>query len=180
MQENTAVIDVPILDGYKPNVYLSASLIRSTTSLETHAPARAFGVVPLKLNDDANQLAVEIEAVETSRPNQELEVVVRVQAPSPSKRGAYQLTVAAVDEGILQLTNYQTPDAHGFFFRQRGLDTDTLDLYSAVLPEVESASGSSSTGGGDGVDAGRKKRLSTVSVTQSKTSLALVRTSGDR
>ena len=94
MQENTAVIDVPILDGYKPNVYLSASLIRSTTSLERHAPARAFGVVPLKLNDDANQLAVEIEAVETSRPNQELEVLVRVQAPSPSKRGAYQLTVA--------------------------------------------------------------------------------------
>ena len=168
MQENTAVIDVPILDGYKPNVYLSASLIRSTTSLERHAPARAFGVVPLKLNDDANQLTVEIEAVETSRPNQELEVLVRVEAPSSSGRGTYQLTVAAVDEGILQLTNFQTPDAHGFFFRQRGLDTDTLDLYSAVLPEVESATGSSSTGGGDGVDAGRKKRLSTVSVTRVK------------
>ena len=43
-----------------------------------------------------------------------------------------------------------------------------MDLYSAVLPEVESASGSSSTGGGDGVDAGRKKRLSTVSVTRVK------------
>ena len=168
MRENTAVIDVPILDGYKPNVYLSASLIRSTTSLERHAPARAFGVVPLKLNDDANQLTVEIEAVETSRPNQELEVLVRVEAPSSSGRGTYQLTVAAVDEGILQLTNFQTPDAHGFFFRQRGLDTDTLDLYSAVLPEVESATGSSSTGGGDGVDAGRKKRLSTVSVTRVK------------
>ena len=167
MQENTAVIDVPILDGYKPNVYLSASLIRSTTSLEKHAPARAFGVVPLKLNDDANRLAVEIDAVGKSRPNQELEVIVRVEVPSSSGRGTYQLTVAAVDEGILQLTNFQTPDAHGFFFRQRGLDTDTLDLYSAVLPEVESAPGSSSTGGG-GVDAGRKKRLSTVSVTRVK------------
>ena len=90
MQENTAVIHVPILDGYKPNVYLSASLIRSTTSLERHAPARTFGVVPLKLNDDANQLAVEIETVETSRPNQELEVLVRVQAPPPSKQRSVQ------------------------------------------------------------------------------------------
>ncbi len=167
MRENTAVIEVPILDGYKPNVYLSASLIRSTTSLEKHAPARAFGVVPLKLNDDANQLAVEIEAVDKSRPNQELEAVIRVEAPSPPKKGVYHLTVAAVDEGILQLTNFQTPDAHGFFFRQRGLNTDTLDLYSAVLPEIESASGKSSTGG-DRVDASRKKRLSAVSVTRVK------------
>ena len=168
MPENTAIIDVPIRAEYKPNVYLSASLIRSTTSLEKHAPARAFGVVPLKLNDDANQLAVEIDAVNTSRPNQELEVVVRVEAPPPAKRGAYQLSVAAVDEGILQLTNFQTPDAHGFFFRQRGLNTDTLDLYSTILPEIESASGKSSAGGGDGVDAARKKRLSTVSVTRVK------------
>ena len=66
------------------------------------------------------------------------------------------------------MTNFQTPDAHGFFFRQRGLTTNTLDLYSAVLPEVESASGNSSTGGGDGVNAARKKRLSTVSVTRVK------------
>ncbi len=168
MQENTAVIDIPIRAEYKPNVYLSASLIRSTTSLEKHSPARAFGVVPLKLNDDVNRLAVEIDAVEKSRPNQELEVVVRVEGPSPAKRGVYRLTVAAVDEGILQLTNFQTPDAHGFFFRRRGLNTDTLDLYSAVLPEIESATGKSSTGGGDGVDAGRKKRLSTVSVTRVK------------
>ncbi|MDE0040848.1 MAG: MG2 domain-containing protein, partial [Candidatus Poribacteria bacterium] len=168
MKENTAVIDVPILDGYKPNVYLSASLIRSTTSLEKHAPARAFGIVPLKLNDDVNRLSVEIDAAKETRPNRELEVVVRVVSPSAPKREAYQLTVAAVDEGILQLTNFQTPDAHSFFFRQRGLSTDTMDLYSAVLPEVESASGQSSTGGGDGVDAGRKKRLSTVSVMRVK------------
>ena len=168
MKENTAVIDVPILDGYKPNVYISASLIRSTTSLEKHAPARAFGVVPLKLSDDANRLSVEIDAVKNTRPNQELEIVVRVEPGSVPKRDVYQLTVAAVDEGILQLTNYQTPEVHSFFFRQRGLSTDTLDLYSAVLPEVKSASGQSSTGGGDGVDAGRKKRLSTVSVTRVK------------
>ena len=168
MEENTAVIDVPIRAEYKPNVYLSASLIRSTTSLEKHAPARAFGVIPLKLNDDANRLAVEIDAVSQFRPNQELEVVVRVEGPSTPNREIYYLTVAAVDEGILQLTNFQTPDAHGFFFRQRGLTTNTLDLYSAVLPEVESASGNSSTGGGDGVNAARKKRLSTVSVTRVK------------
>lgn len=167
MRENTAVIDVPILDEYKPNVYLSASLIRSTTSLEKHAPARAFGVIPLKLNDDANRLSVKIDAVEKTRPNQELEVFVRVESPSTPKREAYQLTVAAVDEGILQLTNAQTPDAHGFFFRQRGLSTDTMDLYSAILPEVESAPGKSSTGG-DGVDTMHKKRLSTVSVTRVK------------
>ncbi|MCZ6678163.1 MAG: MG2 domain-containing protein [Candidatus Poribacteria bacterium] len=167
MKENTAVIDIPVRAEYKPNAYISASLLRSTKSLEKHAPARAFGVVPLKLNTEANRLTVALDAPEKIRPNREVEIAFRVTDASGRGSTPTQLTIAAVDEGILQLTNFQTPDPHGYFFRQRGLGVDSYDLYSAILPEVEAAKGKSSTGG-DGVDASRKKRLSTVSVTRVK------------
>ena len=163
LNENTAVIDIPVRPEYKPNVYISASLIRSTSSLERHAPARAFGVVPLTIDSEANRLTVQLNAPEKIRPNRTVEIGFRVTGSSGTKH----LTIAAVDEGILQLTDFPTPDPHGFFFQQRGLNTVSYDLYSAILPEIEAAKGGSSTGG-DGVEAGRKKRLSTVSVTRVK------------
>lgn len=164
LNENTAVIDIPVLAQFKPNVYIAANLIRSTSSLERHAPARAFGVAPLTIDSEAQRLSVQLDAPEKIRPNRTVEIGFRVRGSSGVKR----LTIAAVDEGILQLTNFQTPDPHGFFYQQRGLNTASYDLYSAILPEIETAKGGSSTGGGDGVEAGRKKRLSTVSVTRIK------------
>ena len=164
LRENTAVIDIPVRAAYTPNVYISANLIRSTKSLERHAPARAFGVAPLGIDSEAKRLTVQLNAPEKIRPNQTVEIGFRVKGGS----GARHVTIAAVDEGILQLTDFQTPDPHGFFFQQRGLNTASYDLYSAILPEIEAAKGNLSTGGGDGIEAGRKKRLSTVSVTRVK------------
>ena len=165
MKENTAVIDIPIKAEYKPNAYISGAVIRSTKSLEKHAPARAFGVVPLKIGSEEHRLAVELSTPETIRPNREVEIPFRVLGRS----GVTQVTVAAVDEGILQLTDFKTPNPHTHFFSQRGLGVDTYDLYSAILPEVVgTATFRVSSIGGDGVDAGRKKRLSTVSVTRVK------------
>ncbi len=172
MKENTAMIDIPIKAEYKPNTYISGSLIRSTKSLEKHAPARAFGVSPLKIDAESNRLAVELDTPETIRPNREVEISFRVAPLPPLKVGGnkegYHVTVAAVDEGILQLTNFRMPDPHKHFFRQRRLGVDTYDLYSAILPEVEDTARRKSSTGGDGVEAGRKRRLSTVSVTRVK------------
>ncbi|HIO47068.1 TPA: hypothetical protein EYN23_06905 [Candidatus Poribacteria bacterium] len=163
MKENTGVIDIPITTDFRPNVYVSVSLVRSAKSLERHAPARAFGIVPIKIDAHKNRLQVELKTPKLIRPNTELEIDYYVTGES----GKSHLTVAAVDEGILQLTDFKTPDAHQHFFRQRGLGIQSHDSYSAILPEIKITKGKSSTGG-DGVDAGRKRRLSTVSVSRVK------------
>ena len=163
MKENTGVIDIPITTEFKPNAYVSASLIRSAQSLERHAPARAFGIIPIKIDAHMNRLQLDLKTPKLVRPNTELIIDYQVTGES----GKSHLTVAAVDEGILQLTNFKTPDAHQHFFRQRGLGIQSHDLYSAILPKVELTKGKSSTGG-DGVDARHKRRLSTVSVSRVK------------
>jgi uncharacterized protein YfaS (alpha-2-macroglobulin family) len=78
MDENTATVDVPVLPEYKPNVYISASVIRSTNSLERHAPVRAFGVVPLSIDCGDNKLDIALDVPDEMRPLQPLKVLFKV------------------------------------------------------------------------------------------------------
>ncbi len=161
LPENTATIDIPVLAEYKPNVYVSAHLIRSTESLERDTPVRAFGVVPLQLDNRGNRLNVEITIPDEIRPKTKLNIDFKVGGQTA---GQTYVTVAAIDEGILQLTDFPSPDAHGYFFGRKRLAIETYDIYSAVLPEIQATQ---STAAGD-VEAGRKRRITPVSVTRVK------------
>ena len=165
LKGNTASLNIPVRYGYKPNIYISGTLIRSTESLKEHATTRAFGVVPLKIDTKHNRLAIELDAPEEIRPNTDVTVKFRVNG----QKGAYShVTIAAIDEGILQLTNFESPDPHSYFYRQRGLKTDVYDLYSAILPEIETVLSESSPGGDGMLSKGRSKRLNTASVIRVK------------
>jgi len=161
LAENTATIEIPITETFKPNVYVAATLIRSTESLERDTPVRAFGVIPLQVDNNSNQLAVEINVPDEIRPQKTLTVDFKISGRSA---GQPYITIAAVDEGILQLTDFQSPDAHGYFFGKKRLAVETHDIYSLVLPEIESTLSSAA---GD-VEAGRKRRITPVSVTRVK------------
>ena len=130
VKENTETLTIPVEDGYAPNVYLSAMLIRSTTSLDKDAPARAFGIIPLKIDEETHRLKVELDVPEQIRPNREVDIKYRV---SGERKGqSYRITIAAVDEGILQLTGTQTPDPHARFYQQRRLNTISYEFHNAI------------------------------------------------
>ncbi len=161
LPENTATIDLPVLESYKPNVYVSVHLIRSTESLERDMPSRAFGVIPLLVDNRANRLEVKLRCPDEIRPNSKLPVDCEVIGQTS---GPIYLTIAAVDEGILQLTDFQSPDAHAYFFSKKRLGVETHDIYGAILPEIKGAKSSAS---GD-IEAARKRRITPVSVTRVK------------
>ena len=179
MKENTATLSIPVRSSYRPNVYLSATLIRpipaDTLSLDPYQPlpARAFGVIPLKLDATQRRLSIDMflsqrdeagvpskvplsrgemrlvdgESTEvTVRPNSSVDITFQVQGRRSWQK--YEVCIAAVDEGILSLTDFQTPDPHDYFYRQRGLKTRSFDLYSGILPEIAGITDNSSTGGG--------------------------------
>ncbi|MFQ5602658.1 MAG: MG2 domain-containing protein [bacterium] len=161
LKENTAEFEIPVTDMYKPNAYISAHLIRSTETLERDTPARAFGVIPLKVNTEENRLSVKLDVPDEIRPRSQLEIKIKIGGHE--NRQPY-VTVAAVDEGICQLTDFQTPDAHQFFFGKKRLSVESYDIYGVVLPEIESTLSSVS---GD-LEARRKTHLTPVSVTRVK------------
>lgn len=167
---NTATLNVPVFQHYAPNIYLSATLIRSggIAGRDTLQPGRAFGVIPLRLNAERNRLSIEMEVPGEVRPNREVEIAFRVRG---ARYQQFDVCIAAVDEGILALTDFQTPRPHDYFYRQRGLATRTFDVYGALLPErPETLQRGSSRPGGDSQAMSRQRvrRLSTASVVRVK------------
>ncbi|HEY8391311.1 MAG TPA: MG2 domain-containing protein, partial [Capillibacterium sp.] len=162
---NTGVVSIPVKEEYKPNVYLSVHLLRSASGLEAHAPARAFGTVPLMVDNSQARLGIDLEAPAELRPNREVAIKVRVGNAGPGTC----LTLAAVDEGICQLTDYAVPDPFAFFYGKRRLSLASYDLYGMLLPEVPGMTSESTPGGDrDVLDRVRKQNLNPVSLRRVK------------
>ncbi|MGQ9608858.1 MAG: alpha-2-macroglobulin family protein [bacterium] len=161
-KKNTATISIKIQEEYKPNVYITASVIRPTMSLEKNAPVRAYGVVPLFVDSSKNKLSIVLDAPDEIRPNNSVKIGFSVTGRN--KEG--YITIAAVDEGICQLTNFQTPDPLGYFFGKKRLEVSAHDIYASILPEIEKAITSSTTSGGEPGEL--RMRISPVSVARVK------------
>ena len=130
LEESSARLKIPVKHDYAPNVYLSVMLIRSVEALEKDAPARAFGTIPLKLDAEQHRLTVEIDAPEQIRPNREVDIKFRVRGGRAGQ--SYRVSIAAVDEGVLQLIDSRTPAPHTYFYRQREPETGSYDFYTAL------------------------------------------------
>jgi uncharacterized protein YfaS (alpha-2-macroglobulin family) len=139
---NTATLSIPITADYRPNAYVTATLIRAAKDLEPGTAGRAFGAVALNVDQTSNRIKVEIAAPEELRPQSTLSVQVTV-TPEAS------VTVAAVDEGILQLIAQKTPDPFAYFYQKLALGVRAFDIFSLLLPEVK-IEGKSPAGGGEG------------------------------
>lgn len=143
LPENTGEIEIPVQRDYSPNVYVSATLIRPSSEISPHTPARAFGIVPLIVTLEERRLQVTLNCPEEIRPNSNLKITLESNATDKA-----QVTIAAVDEGILQLTDYSAPEPFGFFYGKRRPSLQGYDLYSLVYPEIERAKSHLTPSGG--------------------------------
>jgi uncharacterized protein YfaS (alpha-2-macroglobulin family) len=105
------------------------------------------------VKEASRKLPVAITAAESSRSKTKQHIIVKT---TPNA----ELTIAVVDEGILQLKNTKTPDPYTFFYQQRALEVRSFDLYPMLLPEY--ASGFSSSFGGDMAEMGKRANPFTV------------------
>ncbi|MFP5258238.1 MAG: alpha-2-macroglobulin family protein, partial [Acidobacteriota bacterium] len=142
---NTGEISVPIKPEYMPGVYVTATLVRKLADVVSGSPSRAYGAVPIAVDKASGKLPVTIAAPAEIRPGTTLSA--EVAAPPGSV-----VTVAAVDEGILQLIAQKTPDPFVAFYAKRQLQVQTSDTFALLLPEVAPILGKALAGGGDGLE----------------------------
>jgi uncharacterized protein YfaS (alpha-2-macroglobulin family) len=147
LRENTGTVQVRVPAGASPNVYLTATLLRPLSELDPRTPARAFGAVPVFIDRDRRTLPVELETVAEMRPGQPLTVGVKLPEDMDPQGAPPRLTVAVVDEGVLQLTGYTTPSALDHFLQRRRLAVQSHDIWSLLLPEFSRIKRKSATGG---------------------------------
>ncbi len=111
-----------------PNVYISAVLVQPHGQTSNDFPIRMYGILPLSINDAATKLYPEIVAPTELAPEKEFTVKV-----SEKDGKAMSYTLAVVDEGLLSLTRFKTPNPWPWFYTKEALAVRTWDMYKYVM-----------------------------------------------
>ena len=132
----TQEISIDVLDDFSPNVYCAVTVIRPITQAEDWSSHRAYGIVPLVVDSSAHKLNVKLIAPTKATPKESVTVDVDVTTSFGTPAEA-EVSLALVDEGILRLTDFKTPDPLEFFYGKRGSYIQTSDIYSFLIPEID-------------------------------------------
>ncbi|MEY4133697.1 MAG: hypothetical protein RL386_47, partial [Bacteroidota bacterium] len=128
-----------------PNVYAHIALIQPHAQSNNDLPIRLYGVAPINVEDPGTLLLPELKMPSVLKPEQAATVEVREK----NGRGlAY--TLAIVDEGLLGLTRFKTPDPHRVFYAREALGVQSWDVYRYVLGAYGGNLESVMSVGGDG------------------------------
>lgn len=139
-RSRTASLMLPLTDAAAPNIYISATLIRPMDASDLPLTV-AYGYLPVAVEAPAKRLPLAVSLAPKSR-SKTIQTITVKTVP-----GAL-VTVAAVDEGILQVKSFQTPDPYRYFHQKVALGLQSYNIYPLLLPEV--AGVVSSTGGDAG------------------------------
>jgi uncharacterized protein YfaS (alpha-2-macroglobulin family) len=149
---------------FQPNVYVSALLIKDPylESKQSFLPERAFGVKSVKITPEEYAAKLTLNAPKTVLPKSKLSVKVSLSGGDAESF----VTLAAVDEGILQLTGYPTPDPLAELQRKRALGVDTFETvgWNFQLASQPNTSKTGGDGSGRGVGAGLPRPVKPVAL----------------
>lgn len=121
-------INIDITEDMTPNVYVHLSLIQPYDKRENDLPLRIYGVKSITVENPDAILYPEIITAEKYEPKQSYQVKVKEK-----NARAMTYTVAVVDEGLLDLTRFKTPDLYKHFNSKQSLGVKTWDIYDHVL-----------------------------------------------
>lgn len=153
VKEGENLIPLTVTDDWGAGVYVTASVLRPMDVAAGRNPARALGLSYASIDPGKRALSAAIEMAAESAPRAPLEVAVKVDGVQPGET-AY-VTIAAVDQGILNLTGFKAPDPQGHYFGQRKLGVGIRDVYGRLIDGLNGAAGTVRSGG----DAGAQARL---------------------
>ncbi|HEX4408262.1 MAG TPA: MG2 domain-containing protein [Xanthobacteraceae bacterium] len=148
VKEGVAQISLPVGSDWGAGAYIVATLRRPLDAPAQRMPGRAIGVQWFAIGRAAKTLRVDLTSASLLRPNSALHVPVKVQGLSAGDEA--RVVVAAVDVGILNLTNYKPPSPEDYYLGQRALSADIRDLYGNLIDGMQGTRGQIRTGGDEG------------------------------
>jgi uncharacterized protein YfaS (alpha-2-macroglobulin family) len=145
--QRSASLSLPLTAEAIPNVYITATLIKPH-ELSDIPLTVAHGFQSVKVEEKDRRIPVEIMAQGKVRSHTHQKITVKAAPGS-------MVTLAAVDNGVLQVSDFVTPDPYGYFYAKRALEVNGYDLYPLLFPETRP---SLSSTGGD-AESDMKKRV---------------------
>lgn len=152
-------VEVPITSAMAPNVYFNITLLQPHASTKNDSPIRMYGIIPIEVIDKNTILQPQIAMPDVLKPEQQFNLKV-----SEKSGKAMTYTIAVVDEGLLDLTRFKTPNAWDSFYVREALGVKTWDVYDNIIGayggkinQIFSIGGDEDLGGGKAKKANRFK-----------------------
>jgi hypothetical protein len=160
----TPTVQIPVTEEMRPNAFVSVQLVRGRTKAppakgtDAFGPAFRLGYAELRINPEAKRLKVAVAPSKKElRPGEELDVDLTV-TDRHGKPAKAEVTFYAVDEGVLMLTGYKTPDPIPAFATPRALAVFGLESRTALAKTfLSSRQGPGTDKGGEGGGGGNMR-----------------------
>ena len=150
ISEGTDQVKIPVAKDWGTGAYVVATLRRPLDAAALRMPGRAIGLKWFSIDRKLRTLAVKLSPPALVRPNTTLKMPVKLTGLNPGEDA--KIVVAAVDVGILNLTNYKPPAPDDYYLGQRRLTAEIRDLYGQLIDGMQGTRGQLKTGG-DGAGA---------------------------
>jgi uncharacterized protein YfaS (alpha-2-macroglobulin family) len=145
IKEGTAQIRIPVGKDWGTGAYVVATLRRPLDAAALRMPGRAIGLKWFGIDKKARSLTVGLSPPALVRPNTTLKLPVKLGGLNPGEDA--KIVVAAVDVGILNLTNYKPPAPDDYYLGQRRMTSEIRDLYGQLIDGMQGTRGQLRTGG---------------------------------
>ncbi|MET3846006.1 alpha-2-macroglobulin [Bradyrhizobium sp. OAE829] len=150
VKEGTQQVKLTVGKDWGTGAYVLATLRRPLDAAALRMPGRAIGLKWFGIDKKARTLQVALSPPPLVRPGTALKIPVKLGGLNPGEDA--KIVVAAVDVGILNLTNYKPPAPDDFYLGQRRLTSEIRDLYGQLIDGMQGTRGQLKTGG-DGAGA---------------------------
>ncbi len=149
LPSGASTVEIPIDKAWnRHDLYITVTAFRPANAQQNITPNRALGVIFLPLNRESRHLDVQITAPEKSLPEQTVTVTV---SSAQLKGENAMVTLTAVDEGILNITGFKTPDPFAFYFARHSYDVNLYDAYGKIIENVDAPALQQRFGGDGGL-----------------------------
>lgn len=149
-KKGTTEVLLPVTPEMAPNIYAHVTLVQPHAQTLNDLPIRMYGVIPVSVEDPMTHLRPVIRTAEFWRPEEKASVTVSEESGKPMT-----YTLAMVDEGLLDITRFETPDPWKNFYTREALGVRTWDMYDQVIGAFGALMQKLLAIGGDGDAAGK-------------------------
>ena len=137
----STVQTIRIPENLEGTGYINVAFVRDAGSKEIFTSPLSYAVKPFSIDKSKRRVDIDLETAEIVRPGKPMRIGFRSSKPS-------RIAIFAIDEGILQVAGYQTPQPLDHFLKKRALDVGTLQILDMILPEFDLVRSLSAAGGG--------------------------------
>ena len=127
-EDKQTTVRLDVTKDMQPNAYVYITLLQPHGITKNDLPIRLYGVVPFTVTSPESHLTPVIQSPAELKPDASYTVSV---SEKNGKEMAY--TLAIVDEGLLDLTRFRTPEPWKAFNAREALGVNTWDLYNYVV-----------------------------------------------